>query len=688
MVAVDQSEELAPDELPPPSGGASRLAGRSPGSTAKIAGGVVAVVGLLIWAIVEEKIRSTVITVVVAVLASAGLWVGANLLFNEVRSSWERFNAIAFGLLGALAGILIHGNELTLGSGGGFLPWLLGPIVGAAIGGGVGVALAVTEEPARRLQIGLAGGIVAGLLVGLLMREEYHPGLDPLATILYTLVLGGIGAGISVLRGRPPISGGLIGLAIGWLLGAWGGADLGDGSIATSLIAALIPAVLIGARLGMTNNLDYVGRLLLENRSRAVIFVGPAILFITVMLVIPAIRTAYLSLLDRDSVDFVFLENYGAVFTDRDSFDGSNWTNMFTSWPFLIGVVLLAIAVVLGMNARRVTGHFTELGSASSFPLIAGALLLSFGVFTALRGTLINNLWWVVVVTFASTALGLAIAVLADGRRGEKIAKSIIFMPMAISLVGASIIWRFVYVARDPSVEQTGVVNALWVSLGKLSTGSGLPTLIAAIIIAGALLLSGAALARSLTRKEYGAAAVPGVLTLLIGWLFVRFVGIIGGGVGGFQFEDDGTVQGETIFFVQDPPYNNFWLMVVFIWIQTGFAMVILSAAIKAVPDELIEAAKIDGATETQVFWRVTLPQIASTIGVVVTTTIVGVMKVFDIVKVMTNGQFGTQVLANDMFQEAFSFNDTGKGAALAILIFVSVLPIMVANIRRMQAEG
>jgi alpha-glucoside transport system permease protein len=142
------------------------------------------------------------------------------------------------------------------------------------------------------------------------------------------------------------------------------------------------------------------------------------------------------------------------------------------------------------------------------------------------------------------------------------------------------------------------------------------------------------------------------------------------------------------VFFVQETPYNNFWLMVVMIWIQTGFSMVILSAAIKAVPTELIEAAKIDGATTSQVFWRVTLPQIATTIGVVVTTLIVGVMKVYDIVKVMTNGQFGSQVLANQMFQEAFGFTNKGLGAALAILIFLAVLPIMIYNIRRMQRES
>jgi alpha-glucoside transport system permease protein len=125
--------------------------------------------------------------------------------------------------------------------------------------------------------------------------------------------------------------------------------------------------------------------------------------------------------------------------------------------------------------------------------------------------------------------------------------------------------------------------------------------------------------------------------------------------------------------------------MVILIWIQVGFSMVILSAAIKAVPDELIEAARIDGATTSQIFWRVTLPQIATTIGVVVTTLIVLVMKVFDIVKVTTNGQFGSQVLANDMYDRAFGNFDTGRGAALAVILFVAVLPVMYINIRRTQ---
>ena len=140
-----------------------------------------------------------------------------------------------------------------------------------------------------------------------------------------------------------------------------------------------------------------------------------------------------------------------------------------------------------------------------------------------------------------------------------------------------------------------------------------------------------------------------------------------------------------TIQFVQKAPYNNVWLMLVLIWIQTGFTMVIFSAAIKAVPADLIEAARVDGATESQTFWRVIIPHIYPTIGVVITTLIVLVMKVFDIVKVMTNGNFGTQVIANEMWQRAFTELNFGLGSALAVVLFIAVLPILYINIRRMQ---
>ncbi|MEM8619918.1 MAG: sugar ABC transporter permease [Actinomycetota bacterium] len=683
-LAATGGEETSAEEREHPPGDLPPRDWRYYGSRVAVAA---IVVGLVIWAIFEPKIRSTVITVVVAVAASGAIWVGANLLFNQVRNRWPLFNAIAYGLIGFIGGVLLHGNLITVGSGRGFFTWVVGPLIAGVVLGGIGYVLSITDDPVRRRLISIGSAAAIGVVVGLLIREQYHPEFDALAIAVYTVVLGGLGAGLGVLRKRPPLGGALTGATIGWVLGAWGGADLGGGNAATSIVATLVPALLIGYRIGMTHNPDYQGRVEIDGKSRAVIFVGPALLFITIALIVPAIRTAYLSLLDNDSEGFVGLENYGAIFTDEDSFNASGWTNTFTSQPFIIGMVLLVIALIVGFSMRQRTGKAVELGNPTMPPLVVGGLLVCFGVFTAFRGTIINNLWWVVTVVFLSTALGLAVAVLADQKGGEKFAKSIIFMPMAISLVGASVIWRFVYTARDTSAEQTGVMNALWVGLGNLSTGSGLPTIIASAILGLILIGCFILLAQALTRRQWGKAVVPGICVLLGGWFFIRFTGLIGGGVGGFTYED-GVAEPQTVFFVQETPYNNFWLMVILIWIQTGFSMVILSAAIKAVPTELIEAARIDGATESQVFWRVTLPQISTTIGVVVTTLIVLVMKVYDIVKVVTNGQFDTQVLANDMFQESFSFLNTGVGAALAILIFVSVVPVMFYNIRRMQQEN
>ena len=649
---------------------------------------VAGLIAMVVMAILFDKIRSTIITVLIAVAACAAIWIGANLLFDQARERWQRFSALAFAAVGALIGIIVHGNGLTLGSGGGFLSWVLGPLVGGVLLGVVGFFLATTDDARRRQVISIVGCTVGGVAVGLLLREQYQPGVDWVATIVYTAIFAGLGAGIGVLRKRPPLPGALIGAALGWLLGFWGGADVGGGNIGTAVIGAVVPAALVGFRLGLTANPDHIGRTTIDQNSRAWIFLSPALLFISVMLVVPAIRTAYLSLLDRDSEEFVGLDNYTATFTDKASWDMTDWTNMFTSTPFYIAVILLVIALLLGIRSKRVTGKAVELGNPTMGPLVVGGLFLCFAAFTAMRGTIINNLWWVASVTFFSTAIGLAVAVLADNRGGEKLAKSIIFMPMALSLVGASIIWRFMYQTRDISKEQTGVFNAVWIALGNLSTGSGLPTLIFNVVIGLFVLACAVFLARALVRRAYGAAVVPGVLFIVSSWIFLRFSQILGGGVGGFTYLEDGTTEPATIVFTQESPYNNFWLMVILIWIQVGFAMVILSAAIKAVPTELIEAAKMDGATESQVFWRVTLPQIGSTIGVVVTTLIVGVMKVFDIVKVVTNGQFDTQVLANDMFQQAFNILNIGRGAALAMLIFLSVLPVMIYNVRRMQEES
>ncbi|MDG1187650.1 MAG: sugar ABC transporter permease, partial [Ilumatobacter sp.] len=527
--------------------------------------------------------------------------------------------------------------------------------------------------------------------------------------------------------------------AIGWLIGSFGAVDLGTGSLGWAVIASVLPAAVIGARIGMTPPATAADRSEVDRRARPIIFIGPAVLFLTTMLVIPAIRTLYLSFFDRDSEDLVWFENYIETFTDTTSLDLSEFWDAFFNWPMRIGLMLMVIFILVGKKLKDRTGKWVELGSPSLGPLVLGGMFLAFAFFTTSRGTIVNNLWWVLVVTLVSTSLGLAVAVLADGARFERAAKSLIFMPMAISLVGASVIWRFMYVARDSSKEQTGVLNALWVGLGRLSTGQGVAATLLifilgltalamvltaitkkrwfralAIVVLAPLALWGAAWAwaqiggnaqrivvgffvslcfaalltafvKAVRRREYSAAAVPSIGTLLLGWFSIRYWGILGSGVGGFETNPAGNVVSSPINFIQESPYNNIFLMVVLIWIQTGFAMVILSAAIQAVPDDVLEAARVDGATASQVFWRVTLPQIAPTIGVVVTTIIVLVMKVFDVVKVMTNSNFGTQVLANDMFNQAFNAANTGRGAALAMLIFISVMPVMVLNIRRMQ---
>lgn len=695
------------------------------------------------------KVLSTLITVVIAVGGSAAIWIGANLLFNQVRQRWSLFSAIAYGAVGFVGGVLISGNRAIDGSGEGddklsqFASWVWFPLVAAAAAAVIGLLLSMRDDLPSRLAIGAGGAGAVGLLIGILLRSEYRPELSVGALIGWTAVLGAIGAGLSVLRKRPPLIGGLGGGAIGWFIGAFGAPDLGEGSAAWAIVAAAVPLAAIGARLALTPNPDRRRRGLIDQKSRAVIFLAPALLFIFATLVVPAIRTIYLSFLDQRGEEAVGFDNYQATFTDPVSWNTSNWTDMFTSAPFLIGIGLLVAFAALGARGKQLTGRVVEFGSASMGPLVLGGLFLAFGAFTALRGTIINNLWWVIVVTSFSTGLGLAVAVLADNAKFERVAKSIIFMPMAISLVGASVIWRFMYIARDTTKEQTGVMNAMWVGLGRLSTGQDVAaTAILALVILGGfgavvnylskrdwiraaiavvatvvvviavqalwnglsddgvrilfgLLLTAVfvailiPVARALVARHYGRAVFPGTIAVLLGWFLLRYWAIWGTGVGGHRVDDETgeVISGQAINFVQDGPYNNFWLMMVLIWIQTGFAMVILSAAIKAVPTEYIEAARVDGATPSQIFWRITLPQIGTTIGVVVTTLIVLVMKVYDIVKVMTNGNFGTQVLANDMFQQAFQFNNTGRGASLAVLILVSVLPVMVFNIRRMQRE-
>ncbi len=216
-----------------------------------------------------------------------------------------------------------------------------------------------------------------------------------------------------------------------------------------------------------------------------------------------------------------------------------------------------------------------------------------------------NNALWLIFFIVLSVGMGLILAVLLDRVRYESIVKSIIFLPMAISMVGASIIWRFIYAYRPPQVSQIGFLNA--------------------------------------TIKFFSDQTV--------GWLVVR-------------------------------PWNNFFIIIVGVWIWTGFCMVILSAAYKNIPKDLIESARIDGASEWQIFWRISFPLLRPTIAVLTTTLVVFVLKVFDLVYIMTNGNFDTEVIANHMYK-MLQYPDFGRASAIAVILLILILPVMILNVKR-----
>ena len=221
-----------------------------------------------------------------------------------------------------------------------------------------------------------------------------------------------------------------------------------------------------------------------------------------------------------------------------------------------------------------------------------------------------NNLLWLVLGTVLTVGLGLIIAVLIDRAKIESIIKSAIFVPMGISFVGASVIWRLVYLYSPPNQPRSGLFNAI-LALFKLP---------------------------------------PQV------WLI-------------------------------NPVFNNFALILVYVWTWTGFCMVIISAALKNVPDDIIEAAKIDGASRFAMFWYVIMPMVRPTIAVVATTMVINILKTFDVVYVMTGGNYHTSVVGMEFYNQLFNFQNYGLASALAIILFLAVTPVMYVNIRRMQAE-
>jgi len=231
------------------------------------------------------------------------------------------------------------------------------------------------------------------------------------------------------------------------------------------------------------------------------------------------------------------------------------------------------------------------------------AVFANRNMFTAFR----NNILWIVFGATASIVFGLLIAVLADRSRFERVAKSLIFMPMAISMVGAGVIWNMIYDV-NPNI---GLLNAVYTSL------SG---------------------------------------NIPIAWKAAA----------------------------QIAPWNNLFLIVVMVWLQTGFAMVLFSAAIKGIPSEIVEAGRVDGATEIQVFFRIMIPYIMGTIITVSTTVLIFSLKIFDVVQVMTGGQFGTQVIATQFYREYFTNQNAGFGSAIAIILLITVIPVMVYNLRQL----
>jgi alpha-glucoside transport system permease protein len=281
---------------------------------------------------------------------------------------------------------------------------------------------------------------------------------------------------------------------------------------------------------------------------RPYIFVGPALVILSVFLVYPVINTLLTSFKSADSTKYVGLDNYKFVFTDKD-------------------------------------------------------------MLRAIR----NTLGWIVLVPLVAVTIGLVFATLADRlRKGEAVAKSMIFLPMAISFAGASVVWSLVYSFRPEGFgTNIGLLNGISQGLGQNP----------------------------------------------VKWLDLK-------------------------------PWNNLFLMVIMVWMQTGFAMVVLSAAIKAIPDEIIEAARIDGASELQVFQRIIVPTILPTIVVVATYMIINAMKVFDIVFVMGNAEGrGTVVIAERMIQWFFIRSNVGRGAAIAVVLFLAIIPVMIWNIRRFREQ-
>jgi alpha-glucoside transport system permease protein len=285
-----------------------------------------------------------------------------------------------------------------------------------------------------------------------------------------------------------------------------------------------------------------------------------------------------------------------------------NWAASLSPWLWAgPAIVILAVLVVWPVLRTIWTSFLNDTSTAFVGLKNYATLFTNSNMLEVLR----NNVLWLVVGTTATVFLGLIIAVLADRARFERFNKAAIFIPMAISMVGAGVIWKFVYQYAPPGEAQIGLLNAAVTRFG------GQPQ----------------------------------------AWLTLS------------------------------PLINNLALIAAYVWIWTGFCMVILSAALKGIPDDVLEAARVDGANELQIFFGVIVPLISPTIAVVATTMIINILKIFDIVYVMTGGDFGTNVIALAFYQQFFNFSNFGLGSALAVVLLIVIIPVMLINIRRFRAQ-
>ena len=361
--------------------------------------------------------------------------------------------------------------------------------------------------------------------------------------------------------------------------------------------------------------------------------------------------------------------------------------NMVRPWLFLFpALVLLGLYLAYPVFATLWLS-FTQDAPGNTREFVGLANYTSMFGESKFWESMKNNMIWLLVVPAMSTAFGVLAAQLTDRIWWGNIAKSLIFMPMAISFVGASVIWKLIYDTRPIDQAQIGLLNALWLKLGGGFWSVVIVKVLPALTIgalAVAILWAAWLLGRPLLQGAGGGVVVKlgrVIAVAVAAWLAYVLVGWI---VGIFATD---LVYGKEQTWLTIPFWNNFFLMIVLVWIQTGFAMVIISGALRGVPEETIEAAILDGASPFQVFFQIKIPQIMGTIVVVWTTITITVLKVFDIVLAMTNGQWETQVLANYMFDKLFRANDWGVGSASAMIIMLLVMPILVWNVYNARKE-